>query len=113
MKCPVCQKHELLTQSLEDSFGNIPDLFCPEIETMPGGKILNHYREFRQHKQIRMIIPPYRIITQNEESKVSIQSRYKTGQKGYYFKTLLKLPVIHPDSQDNLLKRIKLLLLLS
>lgn len=113
MKCPICNKHELVTQSLEDSFGHAPDVFCPEIITMPGGKILNHYRELRSHKQVRMIVPPYRIITENNLSKVSFQSRYETGERRYYFKTLLKLPIIHPDSQERLLERIKLLMLLS
>ena len=113
MKCPVCNKHELVIQSLEDSFGRAPDRFCPEIITMPGGKILNHYREFQGAKQIRMIVPPYRIITESGHSKVSIQSRYKTGNQEYYFKTLLKIPALHPDSQEKLLDRIKLLMLLS
>jgi len=113
MKCPICKKHELVAQSLEDSYGRLPDLFCPEIITLPGGKILNHYRDFQGLKQTRMIVPPYRVITEGNESKVSLQSRYKTGGQGYYFKTLLKLPVIHPDSQEKLLDRIKLLMLLS
>ena len=113
MKCPVCLKHELVEQSLEDSFGRAPDLFCPEVITLPGGKVLNHYRDFQWMKQTRIIVPPYRIVTEKGQSKVSIQSRYKTGERSYFFKTLLKLPVIHPDSQEKLLERIKLLLLLS
>src|SRR5271170_1072715 len=113
MKCPICNKHELVAQSLEDSFGKQPDLYCPEVVTIPGGKILNHYREFQQYKQVRMIVPPYRIISGNNLSKISIQSRYATGEKAFYFKTILKLPLIHPDSQEKLLERIKLLLLLS
>jgi hypothetical protein len=113
MKCPVCNKHELVIQSLEDSFGHAPDHFCPEIITLPGGKILNHYREFQGTKQVRMIVPPYRVLTESGCSKVSLQSRYKTGSQGYYFKTILKIPILHPDSQENLLKRIKLLMLLS
>lgn len=111
MKCPVCHKQELVSQSLEDSFGS-PDLFCPEVVIMPGGKCLNHYREFSSVKnQVRIIVLPYRIITQDGESKVSLHSRYKTG--GHYFKTILQVPAIHPDSQEKLLNRIKLLLLLS
>jgi|SRR5271166_6565812 len=113
MRCPVCKKHELVAQSLEDSYGYAPDLFCPDVVTLPGGKILNHYRDFQRLNQTRMIIPPYRIITEANESKISIQSRYKSGEKNYYFKTLLTLPIIHPDSQEALLKRVKLLILLS
>lgn len=113
MKCPVCKKQELVAQSLEDSFGYAPDLFCPETVTLPGGKILNHYRDFSRLKQIRIIVPPYRILTENNKSKISIQSRYKTGSQGYFFKTLLELPVVHPDSQERLIDRIKLLLLMS
>ena len=113
MKCPVCNKHELVTQSLEDSYGREPDQFCPEIVTMPGGKVLNHYREFLGAKEVRIIVPPYRIVTENGTSKVSIQSRYRSGNREYYFKTLLKIPALHPDSQERLLERIKLLMLLS
>lgn len=111
MKCPVCGKYELVTQSLEDSFGHRPDLFCPETITLPGGKILNHYRHFQHLKQTRIIVPPYRIITHDNESEIGLQSRYKSGK--YFFKTLLRLPVIHADSADKLLQRIKLLMLLS
>lgn len=113
MKCPICNKHELVIQSLEDSLGRQPDLFCPEVVTMPGGKILNHYREFQQHKQVRMVVLPYRVITEAGESKVSIVDRYKSGERRHFFKTLLKVPALHPDSQEKLLERIKLLLLLS
>jgi|SRR5580698_8186502 hypothetical protein len=111
MKCPLCEKYELVSQSQEDSFGNEPDVFCPEIIKMPDGKIFNHYREFREADQIRMFALPYRIITEHGMSKVGLRSQYKSGT--YYFKTVLKLPVIHPDRQDRLLQRIKLLLLLS
>lgn len=113
MICPVCEKHELVLQSLEDSFGNMPDLFCPETVTLPGGKILNHYRNFQRIKQIRIIIPPYKITSENGYSKISVQRQYTTGNKKYFFKMLLKVPTIHPDSEEMLIKRIKLLLILS
>ena|SRR5271165_2766883 len=113
MNCPICNKHQLVVQSLEDSGGSLPDRFCPEVITMPGGKILNHYRENQHYNSVRMIVPPYRIVTQNNVSKISIQSQYKGGNRKYYFKTLLKLPVIHPDTNEKILNRIKLLLVLS
>ena len=89
MKCPICDKYELISQSLEDSQGKEPDLFCHEI------------------------VLPYRILTLTKDnvSKVSIKSQYKNGE--HYFKTLLTVPTLHPDSQSTLLNRIKLLLLLS
>ena len=113
MKCPICDKYELISQSLEDSQGKEPDLFCPEIIKMPNGKILNHYREYPFYQQIRMIVLPYRILTLTKDnvSKVSIKSQYKNGE--HYFKTLLTVPTLHPDGQSTLLNRIKLLLLLS
>lgn len=111
MKCPICQKHELVEQSLEDSYGRIPDIFCPEVVRLPDGKIVNHYREYPVIGKVRMIAWPYRIINWKGQSQVSKDHRYKSGK--HYFKTIIKLPELHPDLEDKLKERIKLLVLLS
>lgn len=108
MKCPMCGNHELVAQSLEDVFGGVPDTFCPEVIKI-SGKLFNHYRT--SPYRTRMIVLPYRILTQNGKSKVSIQSKYKSGKE--YFKTLFTVPELHPDTEQKLKDRIKLLLLLS
>lgn len=108
MKCPICQNHEIVAQSLEDIYNDKPDTFCPEVVKI-AGKLYNHYRE--NQYRTRIIVPPYRILTNNGKSKVSIQAKYKSG-KGY-FKALFTVPEIHPDTEDKLKERIKLLLLLS
>ena len=114
MKCPLCQKHELVTQSLEDSYGRFPDKFCPEVVKLPEGRLLNHYREYYINglTKIRMIAFPYRIINWKGESQISRDHTYKKSGK-HVFKTLLKIPEIHPDLEDKLKDRIKLLLLFS
>jgi hypothetical protein len=111
MKCPLCNNHNLVAQSLEDICGALPDIFCPEVVKMPGGKVLNHYRANSVFPKIRMIVLPYRVLTERGISTVSILSKYKSGK--HFFKTLFKVPEIHPDTEDKLRERIKLLLLLS
>lgn len=121
MKCPICQKHELVEQSLEDCGYETPDVFCPTVVEIGNGKMVNHYREFRSIDRIRIVILPYRILTESRYDKssrsdkyftnVGILSKYKTGKS--YFKTLMKLPEIHPDTEEKLITRIKTLLLFS
>lgn len=122
MNCPLCNK-PLLEQSPEDTGWATPDLYCPEVITLPNGKKVNHYRERKEPDEVVIHVPPYRILTKetyykpqkiyNLISKIGLLSRYKTGSKSYYFKTILTTPEIHPDTEDKLRDRIKLLLLLS
>lgn len=111
MKCPICHNHELVTQSLEDSYGRLPDIFCPEVLKLPDGKIVNHYREYPIIGKIRMFAWPYRIINWRGESQISKDHQYKSGK--HYFKTVLKTPALHADTEEKLRERIKLLLILS
>ena len=113
MKCPVCKKHELVAQSLEDSNGFTPEVFCPEVVNVPGYRLMNHYREYPSQKKTRMIALPYRIITEDGKSKIGLLSKRKSGEKKPYFKTILTVPALHPDTPERLAERIKLLLLLS
>ncbi len=113
MKCPICEEHELVTQSLEDCYGRVPDVFCPKIIKLPDGKIVNHYREYPVvGDKTRIFVWPFRIITWNGESQVSMDTQYKKSKK-HYFKTIMRIPALHTDPEDKLRDRIKLLLLLS
>lgn len=115
MKCPVCQKQELVKQSLEDCGYEIPDVFCPTVVDIGNGKVVNHYREFKTIDRVRIVLLPYRIMTEHRYGKttsnVGVLSKYKSGKS--YFKTLLKLPEIHVDTEEKLMTRIKTLLLFS
>lgn len=114
MKCPVCQNHELAKQSLEDTYGGDPDVFCPEVIKLPSGRVFNHFREhYKTGKLVvqRIFVLPYRIITKGDMSQISVLSQYRSGAP--YFKTMLKVPVIHADTEENIIKRVKLLLLFS
>lgn len=115
MKCPICQQYELVKQSLEDCGGDFPDTFCPEVVQI-GNKQFNHYRQFSIMSRTRIIVLPYRILTDVDyqgvaRTSVGVLREYKTGKP--YFKTLLKLPELHPDTEVNLINRIKTLLLFS
>jgi hypothetical protein len=115
MKCPICTEHELVTQSLEDTHGQTPDIFCPQIVKLPSGKIYNHYRvnhnNTGQPLITRIIALPYRIITKHDKSQISMLSKYRSGAP--YFKTMMTIPAVHADKEKRLLDRIKLLILLS
>jgi hypothetical protein len=110
MKCPLCNEHELVEQSLEDISGKKPDRFCPKIIKIDG-RVYNHYREVTELGRTRIIIPPYRVITEDGASLISIQSKYKTGKT--YFKFFLEVPELHLDTEEKMRERIKLLILLS
>lgn len=113
MKCPICEELELVTQSLEDSYGRKPDVFCPKVIKLPDGKIVNHYREYPVvGDKTRIFVWPYRIITWNDESQVSMDTQYKKSGK-HYFKTIMRIPALHSDPEEKMIERIKLLILLS
>lgn len=115
MKCPICNQEELVAQSLEDCFGSAPDIFCPRTIKIPNGRLLNHYREIHDKQgniiMTRIIVLPYRIVIKDKDSQVSVLSRRRGGDA--FFKTILKVPAIHPDLEDKLKSRIKLLTLFS
>lgn len=122
MICPICLKQELVAQSLEDTHGSFPDIFCPTTISINQDSFHNHYRQFTALNETRIIILPYRIINvgiddqysfYEQYSKVSILSRYNSGRKRYYFKSLSKLPFIPPTNEEDLLFRIKTMLTFS
>jgi len=119
-KCPLCDK-PLLRQSAQDAGGYEPDIYCSEEIILPeDNRAVSHYRESSMlEESVTMFIPPYRIVTQNGMSKIGVRRRFKTRRgvvtnKGLlFFKTLIKCPPIHPDTESKLRDRIKLLLIMS
>lgn len=121
MNCPLCNK-PLTKQSFQDSCGYEPAIYCQETISLTGDvRIFNHYREEPELGIITMYVPPYRIINDQHGSKIGFHSQYKQGRchrtrangKKFYYKTLIKCPLIHPDTEEKLRSRIKLLLLIS
>lgn len=112
--CPLCNKDLVKGPAGE---GNV--IYCPEEILLKGNRIRNHYIEDHElTNTITYYLLPYRIITimnkcVSPRSLISIEARYKTGKKGHYFKTIVKCPVIHPDTEERLRNRIKNLLILS
>lgn len=111
--CPLCQ------QPLIHS-GDELVWYCNTMVDYPQLKHKSHYQEETEAERISIIIPPYRLLTEpiynvllkKEEviTKLGILSKYKTGKQSNYFKTLLRLPPVTPDTEENLKKKIKILL---
>ena len=106
--CPLCNK-VLMDGSAEG--GAIS--YCPEVVILKGSRLRNHYIEDYDKNSIVYYLLPYRIITYNDQSSISTEARYKTGKKHWYFKTILKCPLIHPDTEERLRHRLKSLLIFS
>lgn len=116
--CPLCNER-LIKQSAQDACGYEPDWYCPKEIKLTSGGVVNHYREYPELGYVDMHIPPYRIRNQDGESKVGTLSRYKTHRRirtnngRFRFKTIIKCPTIHPDTEQKLRDRIHLLLVIS
>lgn len=120
--CPLCQKPLVKAPRRDHGFGD-PEWYCQEEVKFPGDKrIFNHYSESPELNFITMYIQPYRIQTNMDEpriTRVGTHSRYKTKRGvrtnvgDFYFKTILKCPELHPDIEEKLRSRIKLLLVMS
>lgn len=116
ISCPLCQR-ELVRESQIFSDADIPSLYCQTcIQFLPDGKLINHYRQsfYQQTNQTistytTMIIPPYRIESSDNQSRVGIIAKYKTGHKKFYFKHLLICPVILPTSEEKIMDKIKMI----
>lgn len=120
-KCPVCSK-PINVQSVKDACGWDPDQYCLEIASYSNDRRkFNHYIESPVIGTISIHLPPYRIQLESDgTTKIGIHSRYKTKRGmttdsgDFYFKTILKTDAhIHPDTEDKMRNRIKLLLIMS
>lgn len=122
--CPVCG--QMLVRNTDDapsiSRGYVPYIYCKEVVRTQDGREYNHYLEDIENNQVVITLPPYRIINRidnrrghsfDKVSQVGIRSRYKTGERKYYFKTILTVPELHPDTEESLRNRIKTLLVFS
>lgn len=120
MKCPLCGK-DLIRQSSQDAGGYEPDLYCPEeVKEVGDTKSFNHYRIDYNMDLLTMYVLPFRIVNSisnpSSGTKIGIHSKYKKSKfknRKFYFKTILKCPTVHPDREDKLRDRIKLLLIMS
>jgi len=117
--CPLCDKL-LVKQSTVDACGYEPAIYCPEEITQIGdNRKANHYREDPELNTVTMYVGSFRILTKDGTSKVGTRMQYKTRRglrttRGRWrYKTLIEVPIIHPDTEERLYSRIKLLLLLS
>lgn len=116
--CPICGE-PLSKQSAQDAMGELRDWYCPTEIKLDSGYPINHYREFAYEGHIDMHVPPYRIRTKDGSSKIGKITRYKTCRRvktdngRFHFKTILQCPEIHPDTEEKLKDRIKLLLIVS
>lgn len=111
MKCPLCDQN--LIKDTEDEAYIEPDIYCEQFIRL-NGKKFSHYRDSPELlRRLTMMILPYRIINEKGESKIGLLSRYKSGRKRYYFKTILKCHSIRPNTEEKLRNKIKLLLLMS
>lgn len=112
MKCPLCQQ-----ELLEIEFGREVDYICRvRIKFEGEGLTLSasHYEQ-RFNSDICWYVPPYRIISRPGQTIVS--------KKIEYYRDAIVRPefehvftvdeVIKPDEPEKLLKRIKLLTILS
>src|SRR6185369_5069189 len=116
--CPLCNK-TLIKQSAQDACGYEEDWYCPDELRLASGRKVNHYREYPELGYTDIYLPPYRIRNQDGQSKIGYLSQYKTKRRvrttrgKYYFKTIITCPQLHPDTEEKLLNRVKLLLLIS
>ena len=111
--CPMCGL-TLVLESPEYSASYVRDLFCQRpVYFAESNRTFSHYREERMSSRVIMYVPPYRVINTQGESRIGILSRYKTGEKKYYFKNAITCPIIAPISEEKMANRIKMVLVFS
>jgi hypothetical protein len=111
--CPMCGL-TLVLESPEYSASELRDLFCQRpVYFADSKRTFSHYREERMSGRIIMYAPPYRVINTQGESRIGILSRYKTGDKKHYFKSITTCPTIPPVSEEKMANRIKMVLVFS
>lgn len=99
------------------SIGPAPaDLIC-QTRVKFGKSDLPHYSQRDRDKNDSIIwyLPPYKLINSNDSSELWIVVE-GTDTKTYWapeFKFVAKVPIIHPDKPELVIKRIKTLILFS
>lgn len=112
--CPLCS-------SALQAPGYPADETCPKMVVLPSGKIVSHYTYQSEFYVVAMIVLPYKIINKPGFSKISRLMTQEEIDIHYANRTILDwkpgpiliTPLIHPDTEDKLLERVKRLLVLS
>jgi len=114
--CPLCGNR--LVKGPADGLHII---YCETEITLPHEKEgeprqRNHYYEDFDNQEITQYVLPYRINTTTykigeNHSKIGVMKRYSTGK--VYFKTITKCAPLHEDTEENLIKRIKGIIIFS
>lgn len=112
MKCPLCQKMLLEIGSTN------PDYICQTRIKFEGKSSLAHYEQ-REGEGIHWYLPPYQIISKENETIVNMVNEDNKGLSASFygkpnFKHIFTIQEkIHPDEPEKIMKRIKLLTLFS
>ena len=112
MQCPLC-KQELL--EIYEGPGAEKDYICRVRVTFEGSSSISHY-ELREGDLIRWFVPPYQICFNYGKTIVSKihHYEYSTNFIRPQFKHVFTVDgIIHPDTPEKLLARIKLLTIMS
>lgn len=91
-------------------------IYCEESVMLESGKHKNHYIEYVLNKEIVYYLLPYKITTttmENREnfSKIGKAATYKSGK--HYFKTVAKVAPLRSDTEENMRKRLKTIMVFS
>lgn len=104
--CPMCG------ESLHEGPSK-GELFCIS------NTIMGHYHEQNFMQAITMYVHPYRLVTVTlqDNNRYTIIAKYMVtsiqDKELQIYQKILTVPVIHPDTEDKLRERIKLILLFS
>jgi len=102
--CPLCGKE------LKDWNSAIVRLYCPTLVKQPNCESA-FYHYSKGHSATIVHLPPYRLINEGEFSY--IDTFIDDDSYGYKIDTIITVPLIHLDTEENLRKRLKTILLFS
>lgn len=112
MNCPLC-KLILFKFPNPTPHGVEYEYNCPKQADNLNGNYVTHYAERVNHSWTIMIVPPFKIFNYFNSKTSDIQMK-KLTEIGYRYRTVLRgIPLIHPDEEDKLVKRIQTLLTFS
>jgi len=119
MNCPLCHKILLEIDALPSdgcTVLNPIDYIC-QTRVKFEGKVSEPHYEHRYGEPIKIVLPPYRIITHNGNTSISVADpgNYDGTHnfKRTVFKHVITIPELHFDTPENILKRINLLITFS
>ena len=92
-----------------DVFGEFA--YCPKMVRLPNRKTKSHFSY--NAGELVMHILPYKLVNFKDESKIMILNPKAKKSSVIQFKTVAKVSTIEPLSEDQLFKKLKLLVILS